>query len=338
MVDLEQDVRFIKGVGPSRVEILKKLNIRTLEDLITYFPRDYEDRSKYKQICELQDGETAAFKAVIQSNITENRIRKGMTIYKAIASDGTDSVLLTWFNQTYIKKMLKPHEEYLFYGKVKVGIGRKEVQSAIFELENEHKNIGKIVPIYPLTEGITGNVLRSIIQNGVETVKGELIEDLPEEILQKYHLWGMNEAIPKIHFPNDASDFELARYRIAFEELFITELALLSMKEKGKTKDVGIRFSQKGRVEELLKSLPYELTSAQMRVWTEICHDMESTKPMNRLVQGDVGSGKTVVATLAMLKAVGNGYQAAMMAPTAILAKQHYLRYFKNASTIWYPL
>ena len=338
MVDLDKEVRFIKGVGPSRVEILKKLNIETLGDLITYFPRDYEDRGKFKKICELQDGETATFKAVVQSNITENRIRKGMTIYKATASDGTDTILLTWFNQTYIKKLLKPHEEYVFYGKVKAGIGRKEVQSAIFEGEDEKKNLGKIVPIYPLTEGITGNVLRSIIQNGVDAVRGELEETLPEGILRQNHLCGINEAIDEIHFPNSFEEFERARYRLAFEELLITELALLSMKEKGKIKDIGIEFKEKGKVDELLGTLPYTLTNAQMRVWQEICKDMESPKPMNRLVQGDVGSGKTVVATLALLKAVGNGYQAAMMAPTAILAKQHYLRYFKNACTVWYPL
>ena len=313
------------GVGPSRVEILKKLQISTLEDIITYFPRDYEDRGKYKKICELQDGETATFKAVLQSNITENRIRKGMTIYKAVASDETGSILLTWFNQTYIKKMLKPLEEYLFYGKVKAGIGRKEVQSSIFEGVDDHKNLGKIVPIYPLTEGITGNVLRSIIQNGVDMVVGKLPEDLPQSILKAYHLCGINEAIQKIHFPETIPEFEVARYRIAFEELFITELALLSMKEKGKSREQGICFSQKGKVEELLKTLPYSLTNAQKRVWSEICADMESEKPMNRLVQGDVGSGKTIVATLALLKAVNNGFQAAMMAPTAILAKQHYL-------------
>ena len=325
MIDLNQNVRYIKGVGPSRIEVLSKLNISTLGDVINYFPRDYEDRGKFKKICELQNGEMATFKAVVKSNVTENRIRKGMTIYKAVASDETETILLTWFNQMFVKKSLKALEEYVFYGKVNVGIGRKEVQSPIFEGVNDKKNLGKIVPLYPLTEGITQNVLRAIIENAVQMVKGSLEETLPEKIRKENNLCEINYAIEKIHFPEELKEFEIARNRIAFEELLIMQLALLSMKEKSKVKEIGIKFSEKGKIEEFLKLLPYSLTNAQSRVWNEICKDMESEKPMNRLVQGDVGSGKTAVATLTMLKAVGNGYQAAMMAPTAILAKQHYL-------------
>lgn len=326
MIDLNQDVRFIKGVGPSRVETLNKLKIYTLEDIINYFPRDYEDRGNFKKICELQDGETATFKAVLKSNVTENRIKKGMTIYKAIASDETGTILLTWFNQMFVKKSLKPLEEYVFYGKVKAGIGRKEVQTPIFEDIGAKKNLGKIVPLYPLTEGITQNVLRAIIENAVNMAKGNLDESLTEKMRLENNLCEINYAIEKIHFPNSLDEFEKARYRIAFEELLIMQLGLLSLKEKGKVKDVGIKFEKEGKIQEFLEQLPYKLTNAQARVWQDICKDMESDKPMNRLVQGDVGSGKTVVATLAMLKACGNGYQAAMMAPTAILAKQHYLR------------
>lgn len=304
MIDLNQNVRFIKGVGPNRVEILNKLNVNTLEDIINYFPREYEDRGKYKKICELQDGETVAFKAVLKSNVTENKIRKGMTIYKAIASDETDTILLTWFNQMFVKKSLKPLEEYVFYGKVKSGIGRKEVQSPIFEGINDRKNLGKIVPIYPLTEGITQNVIRGIIENAVKMVKGNLEENLPEKIIEENDLCEINEAIEKIHFPERLDEFERARYRLAFEELLIMQLGLLSIKAKSKVKEIGIKFTEEGRIKDFLESLPYALTGAQARVWDEICADMESDKPMNRLVQGDVGSGKTVVATIAMLKAV----------------------------------
>lgn len=213
----------------------------------------------------------------------------------------------------------------LFIGKVKAGIGRKEVQSPIFEGVNDKKNLGKIVPIYPLTEGITQNVIRAIIENAVRMVKGNLVETLSKKIIEENSLCEINEAIEKIHFPNSLDEFEKARYRLAFEELLVMQLGLLSIKAKSKVKEIGIKFSKEGRIKEFLESLPYALTGAQARVWEEICADMESDKPMNRLVQGDVGSGKTVVATIAMLKAVGNGYQAAMMAPTAILAKQHYL-------------
>ena len=248
-----------------------------------------------------------------------------MTIYKTVASDETDSIILTWFNQMFVKKSLKPLEEYIFYGKVNVGIGRKEMSAPIFEKPGENKNLGKIVPIYPLTDGITQNVLRGIIQSAVDMVKGKLEETLPSNIIKENNLCDINYAIEKIHFPVELSEFEVARHRIAFEELLIMQLGLLSIKAKGKVDEKGISFSSKGKIEELLDTLPYKLTNAQMRVWKEIEKDMEKETPMNRLVQGDVGSGKTVVATLAMLKAVNNGFQAAMMAPTAILAKQHYL-------------
>ena len=164
--------------------------------------------------------------------------------------------------------------------------------------------MGKIVPIYPLTEGITQNVIRSIIENAVNMVKGNLKESLPEKIIKENNLCDINYAVEKIHFPSSLDEFEKARYRIAFEELLIMQLGLLSIKEKGKVKEVGIKFTEKGKIKEFLSLLPYSLTNAQKRVWEEICMDMESEKPMNRLVQGDVGSGKTAVATLALLKAV----------------------------------
>ena len=333
MTFLNQSVQYIKGVGPSRVEVLNKLGIQTVEDVINYFAREYEDRGKFKSICELQNGEVATIKAVVKSNITESRIRKGMTIYKTVASDETDSIILTWFNQMFVKKSLKPLEEYIFYGKVNVGIGRKEMSAPIFERPGENKNLGKIVPIYPLTEGITQNVLRGIIQSAVDMVKGNLEETLPSKVINDNNLCDINYAIEKIHFPVELSEFEIARHRIAFEELLIMQLGLLSIKAKGKKDEKGISFASKGKIDELLNSLPYKLTGAQMRVWKEIERDMEKDRPMNRLVQGDVGSGKTVVATLAMLKAVNNGYQAAMMAPTAILAKQHYLGISKMLAT-----
>lgn len=329
MALLDQSVQVLKGVGTSRAETLKKLGINTIEDIINYFPRTYEDRGIFRKICELKDGETVAIKAILKSNVTENKIRNGMTIYKAVASDETDSIILTWFNQMYVKRALKALDEYVFYGKVNFGIGRKEMNAPIFEKLGENKNIGKIVPIYSLTDGITQNILRSIIQNAIEILRGNLIETLPEEILIKNDLCDINYAIEKIHFPSELSEFEKAKKRIAFEELLILQLGLLSINSKGKNLKEGISFSKKGYAENLINSLPYALTNAQIRVWKEIEEDMEATAPMNRLVQGDVGSGKTVVATLALLKAVGNGYQATMMAPTAILAKQHYLEISK---------
>ncbi|MBQ9313546.1 MAG: ATP-dependent DNA helicase RecG [Clostridia bacterium] len=325
MIDFEKDIRYIKGVGPARVELLNKLGIYTLEDILTYFPRDYEDRGKYKLIAELENEETVAFRAIVTSKLTENRIRKGMTIYKTIARDESGSVILSWFNQAYIKNTLFVGKEYIFFGKVKKGIGRIEVQSPIFEEIGKEKNTGKIIPLYPLTNGITQNVIRNIIENAMNEADGKFLESLPQWIIHQYKLCNINFAMKNIHFPNTFEDFEKARYRIAFEELLILQTALLMMKYSVKMDNRGIKFDKDEKIEDLLSTLPYKLTNAQSRVWNEIDSDMKNEKCMNRLVQGDVGSGKTAVAMLALYKACKNGYQAAMMAPTSILAKQHYL-------------
>lgn len=324
MPDINTNLQYLKGVGPARVEVLNKMGLFTIEDIIEYFPRTYEDRGVYKKISELIDGETATFHAVISSSVNENRVRRNMTIIKTIAKDETGTVILTWFNQPYIKNQLKVGEEYTFYGKIKNTLGRVEVQSPVFEDINKMKNIGRIIPIYPLTNGITQNVFRGIVENAMSATKGQYQEALPEWVRSENELVDIDYAIKNIHFPEKLQDFEKARYRIAFEELLMMQLGLLRFKEEGNENYLGIAFDKDEKMDELLNSLPYKLTNAQMRVWKEIDSDMKSSKSMNRLVQGDVGSGKTVVATLAMFKAVKNGYQAALMAPTSILARQHY--------------
>ncbi len=325
MIDLEQKIQYIKGVGPSRVLLLNKLGIYDIEDLVTYFPREYEDRSEIKKIADIEAGETVCFRAVVVSKPNEARIKKNMTITKAIVRDETGSALLTWFNQSYIKSQLEAHEEYTFYGKVqKAYAGRIEMASPIFDKEGETKNTGKIVPIYPLTNGLSQNVIRSIIENALKLCNDQFEEFIPSSIRTKYHLCELNFAIRNIHFPDRNEDFMTARKRIAFQELLLLQLGLLNIKEKGKIEEKGIKFNKDVLVDELVSSLPFKLTNAQARVWAEIQKDMEQDKPMNRLVQGDVGSGKTVVAALAMFKAVKCGYQASLMAPTAILATQHY--------------
>ena len=332
MIDFDKNVRFIKNVGPSRETILNKLGIYTLEDVITYFPRDYEDRGKFKKIIELVNDESATVKALVTSKVTENFIRKGMTIYKLVVRDETGSLVLTWFNQSYLKNVFTIGKEYIFFGKVKVGIGRIEMSSPIFDEVGKEKNTGKIISLYPLTNGITQNVIRGIIENAMAEARGNFFESLPKWILDKYKLCDINFALENIHFPNSFDDFEIARKRIAFEELFTLQTALLLMKKSVKTDKCGIIFSIDEKINELLSTLPYTLTNAQLRVWNDINADMKSDKCMNRLVQGDVGSGKTAVAMLALFKAVRNGYQAAMMAPTSILAKQHYLYLSKMLS------
>lgn len=325
MIDLKQNIQYIKGVGPSRVELLNKLGIYTLEDLITYYPREYEDRSIVKPIAELVPGEYATFRGVAMSKPTEARIKKNMTITKLIVRDVTGSAYLTWFNQSYIKNSFCAAEEYTFYGKVTRNYGgRAEISSPTFDKEGESKNTGKIIPIYPLTNGMTQNVLRNIIENALKIANSQLEEFLPSQIRTEHKICEINYAMEHIHFPEKMEDFQVARRRVAFEELFLLQLGLLNLKEKGKVEDVGIPFTVDEQIEDFEKNLAFTLTNAQKKVWQEIRKDMESNKAMNRLVQGDVGSGKTVVAAMAMYKAVKNGYQASMMAPTAILATQHY--------------
>jgi ATP-dependent DNA helicase RecG len=324
MIDLSQNVQFVKGVGPARVELLHKLGIFSLEDIITYFPREYEDRSKLKRISELRDGNQTSFLGIVTSRVSELRIRKGMTIYKLIVRDETGGIILTWFNQNYIKNSFIVGKEYIFFGKVTGAYNHLEVQSPVFDIAGESKNTGKIIPIYPLTSGISQNIIRSIILNAVNVTNNQLEDILPESIRLENSLCDYNYAINNIHFPSASVDFETARYRLAFEELLLLQIALLNIKSKYKVSNQGISFSKEENISELLKTLPFELTNAQKRVWNEIRVDMASEKAMNRLIQGDVGSGKTIIAAMAMFKAVKNGYQAAMMAPTTILADQHY--------------
>lgn len=325
MLDLNKDVQYIKGVGPNRAKLLSKLDIKTLEDLITYYPRDYEDRGKPKKIAEVKDGEEVLIEAVATSKITERRIRKNMTIYNLIVSDDTGSCKITWFNQSYLKTKFKVGKKYKFYGKVSNKLARMEMNSPIFEEADLNKNTGKIIPIYPLTYNLSQNTIRSIIENGLNTVKfeGGLIETLPDYLLDEYKLYDINLATNKIHFPKDFNEFEKARKRLVFEELLSMQLALISLKNKYVKDEEGIAFDKNVKMSEVINDLPFKLTKAQLKVLEEIDSDMENKKPMNRLLQGDVGSGKTVVAMITAYKAVKSGYQAAIMAPTAILASQH---------------
>ena len=197
------------------------------------------------------------------------------------------------------------------------------MQSPVYELETSNRNTGKIIPIYPLTYSLSQNTIRKIIESGLAEVKNKLEESLPQYILEKYNLYDYNTAINQIHFPNNFANFNLAKKRLVFEELFSMQLALLSLKNKYEIKKPGIEFSKDAKMSDVIDILPFKPTGAQLRVLEEIDRDMESSKPMNRLLQGDVGSGKTAVALIAAYKAVKSGYQAVIMAPTAILASQH---------------
>ena len=329
MIDLKQSVQYIKGVGPNNLTLLQKLGINTLEDLITFFPRNYEDRSKPKKICDLIDGEEALIDVVCVSQMNETRFARNKVMLKMLVRDDTGDCVLTWFNQTYLKNKFRVGERYQFYGKVSVRYGRIEMTKPVFDKEGLGKNTGKIIPIYPLTYKLSQNKLRGIIENGLKLVEGKLNETIPDKILKEYNLENINTATKQIHFPSDFTQYSMARRRFVFEELLTVQLALSSLKSRYDKETDGIVFDKNVKMSDVINSLPFRLTKAQLKVLEEIDRNMESNRPMNRLLQGDVGSGKTIVSIIAAYKAAKSGYQSAIMAPTAILAEQH-MQEFKN--------
>ena len=325
MQGLEKEIQYVKGVGPTRAKLLNKLGIFTLEDLITYYPREYEDRSKPKVIASLVNDEEALIEAVVVSKMSEQRIRKNMTIYKLIVRDETGICTITWFNQSYLKNKFVIGKKYKFYGKASVVYGRIGMNSPVYDTEETSKNTGKIIPIYPATFGLPQTTIRNVMESGLKVVNEEnlLSETMPKYIIEQYKLKDIKTATKQIHFPKSFEEFENARKRLVFEELLSMQLALMSLKNKYEKDEKGIAFSKNVKMSDVINTLPFKLTKAQLRVLEEIDNNMEEEKPMNRLLQGDVGSGKTAVAIIAAYKAVKSGYQVAIMAPTAILASQH---------------
>lgn len=290
MLDLNKDVKFIKGVGPARAKILNSLGIFTLGDLITYFPRDYEDREKPKNIAEVEDGEEVLIEAICVSKMMEKRIRKNMVIYKLSVRDETGLCHITWFNQRYLKNRFKLGEIYKFFGKVQKRIGFIEMNSPVFDSEDTNKNTGKIIPLYTLTYKLSQNVIRQVIENALKEVNEELQETMPEYLLKEYSLYDINKAIKSIHFPENFEEYNKAKKRLVFEELLVMQLALLNLKTKYSVNKKGIEFDKNVKMSDAIEKLPFNLTKAQIRVLEEIDKDMESENPMNRLLQGDVGS------------------------------------------------
>ena len=290
MLDLNKDVKFIKGVGPARAKLLNSLGIFTLGDLITYFPRDYEDRGKPKNIVEVEDGEEVLIEAICVSKMMEKRIRKNMVIYKLSVRDETGLCHITWFNQKYLKNRFKLGETYKFFGKVQKRIGFIEMNSPVFDSEDTNKNTGKIIPLYPLTYNLSQNVIRQVMENALKEVNEELQETIPEYLLKEYSLDDINKAIQGIHFPENFEEYNKAKKRLVFEELLVMQLALLNLKTKYSVNKKGIKFDKNVKMSDVIEKLPFNLTKAQTRVLEEIDKDMESESPMNRLLQGDVGS------------------------------------------------
>lgn len=323
MIDLEKDIQYVKGIGPKKAYKLNKLGIFTLKDLLFYFPRQFEDRNNLKKIAQLQNDEKATIKAVIVSVNTTNP-KKGMTLTKIDIKDETGYAKLAFFNQPHIKNLYKCGDTVLVFGKVKKEFKTIELSSCEIEhLTNAPKSTCKVMPIYPLTYGVTNKEIISIIKSVLNNEELRIKEYLPQRIIEKYKLCSIDYAIRNIHNPTSKEALKIALYRIVFEEFLILQLGLFMFKN-GTTEIEGIKFNRNENLDNILKALPFKLTNAQNRALNEIIEDMQSNKVMNRLVQGDVGSGKTVVALLALANCVLNGYQGALMAPTEILATQHY--------------
>nr|WP_270839990.1 ATP-dependent DNA helicase RecG [Peptacetobacter hiranonis] len=320
---INESIQYVKGIGPKKAEKLNKLGIYTIKDLLYYFPRQFEDRSVIKKIAQLEDEEKVTVKALI-TNIESYTPKKGMTITRIDVKDDTGFAKLTFFNREYIKNTFRVGDSILAFGKVKKNGRFVELNSCELEyLSTSPKNIGKLVPVYPLSYGITNKDIMNTVRMVFENKDIKIPEYMPEYLLKKYRLCGIDYAIKNIHFPKDKESLKVALYRLIFEELLVLQLGLF-MYKGGNSNEKGIVFKRDQRLDEVLESLPFSLTRAQNRALNEIIDDMCSEKVMNRLVQGDVGSGKTVVALLALAECVFNGYQGALMAPTEILAQQHY--------------
>ena len=324
MMDLEKDIQYVKGIGPKKAYKLNKLGIFTLKDLLYYFPRQFEDRNNLKKIAQLENEEKATIKVVIVGmNTTEPR--KGLTLTKVDVRDETGYAKLVFFNQPHISKTLRSGDSILVFGKVKKEFKSIELSSCeVEQLTNSPKNTCKIMPIYPLTYGVTNKEIINIIKSVINSEEFKIREYLPQRIIEKYKLCSIDYAIKNIHSPISKEALKIALYRIVFEEFLILQLGLF-MYKNGTDEVEGIKFTYNDKLEDVRNSLPFKLTGAQDRALNELMEDMKSNKVMNRLVQGDVGSGKTVVALLALTFCVLNGYQGALMAPTEILAEQHYI-------------
>ena len=314
------DIKYIKGVGEARALAFRSIGVSTVGELLRFYPRAYEDWSKILPISQCLIGENVCIKGTVMFPVKNERVRGGMLIAKATITDGDDVIAATFFNNKYIDKMLKSGEEYLFYGKITLGkFSAREMITPMFIKSSQSV---EIKPIYPQNKNITSKIIQSAVQNALEKVE-TIPEYLPQEIIEEHNLVSLDTAIRNIHFPKDDEDLQRARDRLIFDELFILQLSLLSLKNENKevkTKNI----LTKDYTEEFFGLLPFTPTNAQKRAVKEAIGDMQKGKQMNRLLQGDVGSGKTAVAAAIVYSSSKNGMQSALMAPTEVLATQHY--------------
>lgn len=342
----ETDVCFVKGVGPKVGELYKKLGIRTINDLIEYYPKkyiDYEGRTKIKDLIE---GTNVTVMGII-SNVSIFQSKNKLTIHNIIISDSTGRIKISFFYKLQNRKMLEFYKSKYPLNSAIIAIGtvkkdnfthqltldKPEIQVLTAELDDEEdKELyeGKIIPVYPLCENLNAKTLIKSIKNAIEKFEEFLEDKLPDEIIKKRNLMNYKDAIKKIHFPKNNEELTRARFRLVYEELFLMQLNLALIREETKKlNSAKLEIKKGGLVDKFVRSLPFELTNSQKEAFGEILKDIKSPHPMQRLLQGDVGSGKTVVACMVLLAAIENHCQGAIMAPTEILATQHYKNFTK---------
>ncbi len=321
---LEAPVTSLPDIGKAHARRLKRLEVSTIGDLLYLFPRRYDDYSALKTIDKLQYGD----EVTIMGTIWDTRVREtrqGMTLITTTIADGTGTIEATWFNQQFLAQRLRAGRQIVLSGKVSQYLGRLVLQAPEWEpLEKELIHTGRLVPVYPLTKGISARWLRRLIKRTVDYWAKRLPDHLPAPVRNRAALMALETALPQIHFPDNRENLEKARRRFAFDEFLVIQLGVLSQRRQWRTEPGRPIAIAEELLQTFIHSLPFELTAAQRRVLDEIVSDLRQPQPMSRLLQGDVGSGKTVVATAAMLMAVASGLQAVLMAPTEILAEQHH--------------
>lgn len=326
-ITLNSQVNEITGVGESYVKKLNHVGVKTVRDLLFYFPRRWDDFSKITNIAELKVGEAASVRGTVWQ-IGTKKSRKGRPVTEVLITDETGTLKAVWFNQPYLEKTLKKGDEVFVAGTLEWNYGNISMPSPAFEKVNEAgienlKHVGRIVPVYPETEGLTSKWLRSKIATLAKLVYG-VSDHLPADVKKKHELMELSATVRTMHFPENFGELKKAQRRLTFDNLFCLFCAVLSnKKENDKNRAVAIDFDEQiGK--KFVSSLPYELTDSQRKATWQILKDLGKTSPMNRLLEGDVGSGKTVVAAMSTLMVAHKGYQVAFLAPTEILAQQHY--------------
>ncbi len=319
-INLKSAITDIKGFGPKKAEAFERLGIFCIEDALKYYPREYEDLRNKKCISQLKNDEKAVVEATIFVNTLGRGYGRNRTLHLTVV-DKTGRMNVLFFMSGYLAKNFKIGETYRFYGKVKLENGYATMFHPAFTLAGDDEESG-ILPVYPLTKGLTQKDFHRLIKFALSLTE-EYKETLPEYIIKKANLCPISFAFKYIHFPEDETNYNIARYRLIFEELFNLRVALKLSANRFGVGRIGISFKD-GSYDGFLKKLNYKLTNSQIKVLNEISSDMDSQRAMNRLLQGDVGSGKTIIAEAIMYKAVDAGYQAAFMAPTEILANQHF--------------